>query len=111
MCIELVREKFDNLPYMTYRQARKIKEFITSNNLAKCLELGFYHGKSSAFIASILKEHGRGHLTTIDKVEAKNLNPNIGKILSELNISDWVTYYYEPRSYTWRLMKLLEEDQ
>ncbi len=110
MTIDLVREKFGHLPYMTYGQAKKLQEFLTERNLANYLELGFYHGKSSAFIASILKEHGRGHLTTIDKVEAKNLSPNIGEILSELNISDWVTYYYEPRSYTWRLMKMLEED-
>ena len=108
--IDLVREKFGHLPCMTYKQATKIEEFIKSKNLANCLELGFYHGKSSAFIACILRDLGRGHLTTIDLIEAKNLSPNIVDILSELNISDWVTYYYEPRSHTWRLMKLLEED-
>lgn len=70
MTIDLVREKFGHLPFMTYGQAKKLQGFLTGRNFANYLELGFYHGKSSAFIASILKEHDRGHLTTIDN-EAK----------------------------------------
>jgi hypothetical protein len=40
---------------------------------------------------------------------ARNKEPNIDKILANLELTDWVTVYYEPRSFTWRLMKFIEE--
>lgn len=107
--ISLVQEKFGHLPYMTEREARRLRDLIVQNDLRRCLELGFFHGKSSAFIAAILREMGGGHLVTIDLLSAEQRSPNISEILRALALEEFVTYFFEPRSYTWRLLKMLEE--
>ena len=79
------------------------------------LELGFAHGKSSVFFATILKENSnetdKGHLTTIDLRSAKNRKPNIEELLSAFDLNDYVTVYHERISYNWRLMKLIQENK
>lgn len=110
MTIEEVHRKYGSLPYMGIAQAKKLRDLITESDLSRCLELGFFHGKSSAFIASILKERQKGHLTTIDRTDARERRPNIDDVLSSLELENWVTVFYEARSYTWRLMKMLEHD-
>ena len=46
--LEEVRDRFGTLPYMTYRQACRLRDFLTEHSLGECLELGFFHGLSSA---------------------------------------------------------------
>ena len=108
--LNAVEEKFGHVPYMTLAQARKLNAFIGSENLENLLELGFFHGKSSAFLAATLKELGRGHLTTIDLEPVRDKSPNIEGMLGALGLAEWVTVHYEPRSFTWRLMRMLEAD-
>lgn len=50
-----------------------------------------------------------GHITTIDLEVAKKREPNIECLLTKLGLLEKVSIYYEPTSYTWRLMKFLEE--
>ena len=64
--LEQVHEYLGALPYMTVRQARKLTKFLERHQLRDCLELGFFHGVSSAYIADSLRTRGTGHLTTID---------------------------------------------
>jgi predicted O-methyltransferase YrrM len=106
--LERVRDHVGTLPYMTFAQAERLHGFLLENRLRDCLELGFFHGVSSAYIAEILKEHGSGHLVTIDLESAREREPNIEQILDSLGLQDLVTIHYEPHSYTWRLMKLIE---
>lgn len=106
---ERIREIVGPLPYMTLRQGELIHSFITQNKLKRCLELGFYHGVSSAYIAGALQDLGDGSLITIDLATAKNFDPNISTLLDRVNLRAYVNYYYEPTSYTWRLMRFLEE--
>ena len=108
--LSAVRQVVDNLPYMTMEMALKIDHLLTRYRLKNCLELGFYHGVSSAYIASILRKNGGGKLTTIDRINARELKPNIDKILAALNLQSYVEVYYEERSYSWRLMKMLERN-
>ncbi len=109
--LEQVHEYLGALPYMTVRQARKLTKFLERHQLRDCLELGFFHGVSSAYIADSLRTRGTGHLTTIDlEYGPLDSEPNIDKILADLQLTDWVTVHYEPRSFTWRLMKMIEED-
>jgi predicted O-methyltransferase YrrM len=49
--VERVHDRVAGLPYMTLSQATRLSEFISSNGIRECLELGFYHGVSSAYIA------------------------------------------------------------
>lgn len=109
--LERVRTYVGSLPYIRYQQAEKLEKLIKENNLRQCIELGFYHGVSSAYIAEILKDNGGGHLIAIDKAGARERVPNIDQVLGGLCLTDYVTVYYEPSSYTWRLMKLLEENE
>ena len=101
---------FPDLPYMTLEQASKLDGFIKEHRLTRCLELGFLHGKSSAFIAAILSEIGEGHLLTIDRRNALDRDPDINQVLETLDLAEWVTVSYEQRSYNWKLMRLLEDE-
>ncbi|KIN70358.1 hypothetical protein Z948_10 [Sulfitobacter donghicola DSW-25 = KCTC 12864 = JCM 14565] len=60
-----------HLPYMKRAQADRLRELIRNNNARRILELGFFHGKRSAYITAILEEQGVGHLTTIDLTSAR----------------------------------------
>lgn len=108
--LERVRDHVGSLPYMRWHQARKIAALLSEHDLRDCLELGFFHGVSSAYIAQILKDRGGGHLTTIDRSSARYRKPNIEQLLSDLDLTSFVTVYYEDISYTWRLMNLVENN-
>src|SRR5229473_1255739 len=103
-----IKDKLGDLPYMRLDQAEQLFSFLRSYDLKTCLELGFYHGVSSAYIAGALQELGTGSLTTIDLEWARQLKPNIYEILTNLGLEETVTTYFEPVSYNWRLMKFLE---
>lgn len=109
MNIEKIQSVVDDLPMMSYGQAQEITSFIQSKNLKNLLELGFFHGVSSCYFAGVLDEMKTGHLTTIDLKNAKTREPNIEDLLEKLGLSSYVTIYYEPTSYNWRLMKLIEQ--
>jgi predicted O-methyltransferase YrrM len=105
----VVHKYVKNLPYMELEEGERIFDFIVSRQLINCLELGFYHGVSSAYIAGALHEIGKGKLVTIDTIKARQLEPNIESLIKGLGLEEFVTYYFEPNSYTWRLMKLLRD--
>lgn len=104
-----IQSVVDGIPLMTYNQALQITSFIKSKNLNNILELGFAHGVSSCYITGILDEMKTGHLTTIDLEIAKKREPNIEYLIDKLGLSSYITIYYEPKSYIWRLMKLIEQ--
>lgn len=109
MNLEYASEILDGIFGMSYNQAKYLENFIKSNNLSELLELGFAHGVSSCYFASILDDMGKGHLTTIDLEKSKNRMPNIEQLLDKLSLSDYVSVYYEYESYNWRLMKFIEK--
>jgi len=106
---EQVFERLGTLPYMKLPQARIIYDLITGNRLCNCLELGFFHGVSTAYIAGAIQDLGEGGVTTIDLKNAANREPNIEWVLSVTSLRDLVRVYLEDRSFNWRLMRLLEE--
>lgn len=101
---------FHDLPYMKLEQAAVLDDFLKKHRLTRCLELGFFHGKSSAFMAAILSEIGEGHLVTVDRRNGLDRDPNIYQVLDALDLRSWVTVSFEQRSYNWKLMKMLEEE-
>ena len=105
-----VDRKFRHLKFMNLEQATLLDGFLKEHRLTRCLELGFFHGKSSAFIAATLSEIGEGHLVTIDRRNALEREPNINQVLEAMDLQDWVTVSYEQRSYNWRLKQMLEQD-
>ena len=109
MLPEAVFKTVGNLPYMQLREARIFYDLICSNNLRKGLELGFFHGVSSTYLAGAFQDVGGGHLTTIDLLTAKERNPNIEELLQQTGLAELVRVFYEPKSFNWRLLELLHE--
>jgi predicted O-methyltransferase YrrM len=101
---------FHDLRYMKLEQATVLDRFLKKHHLTRCLELGFLHGKSSAFIAATLRDIGEGHLVTVDRKNGLQRDPNIHQVLKALDLETWVTVSYEQRSYNWRLMRMLEDE-
>ena len=93
---------------MKHAQACGLRDFFVEEDIQECLELGFLHGKSSAYIGAIISERGRGHLTTLDREEARSYTPNILELLQVLNLEQWVTAVFATRSYSWELMRMIE---
>jgi predicted O-methyltransferase YrrM len=99
-----------DVPHMTPQQGRDITDFITKNELRNCLELGFAHGVSTAYTAHAVMSLGNGRVVTIDQEKAHQRDPNIFAVLARAQVPEGIVeVYFEPRSYTWRLMRFLEE--
>jgi predicted O-methyltransferase YrrM len=105
--IERVRETFGDLEYMRHPDAMFMRDFIIRHDAKDILEIGFFHGKSSAYFAAILEDLGRGHLVTIDRDTARQREPNIEHVLSTLDLRHRVTPIYSERSYTWEMGKMI----
>ena len=111
MSLIKVKQVLGSLPYMSLEKAQIMKDFIHKNKISNILELGFYHGVSTCYMAAALEERGQGSILTIDLHSAKQRQPNIEQLLEKCGYLDMVDYYYEPVSYNWRLMKLIEEEK
>lgn len=108
--LESVSEKYRHIPYMGFKKANFIREKINENDYSDLLELGFFHGKSSLLLASILEERKKGHLTTIDLHSAKERKPNIETLLNAEGLTHRVTPLYCTRSYNWELIQQIQSD-
>lgn len=104
-------EQFKNLKYMNEGRASYMRDFIQEHGIRDILEIGFFHGKSSAYFASILEDRGTGgHLTTIDLKNATERDPNIFQVLESLDLSHRVTPLLAHRSHTWEMAKLIQKN-
>lgn len=110
MNIDRIRERVRGVPHMSFSQAGVMRKLITENRFQSLLELGFRHGVSTCYMAGALDDLGSGKIVTIDLMSARNAEPNIERLLADLGLERFVTIFYEPTSYIWRLMKMLEED-
>lgn len=110
MDVKDVKKVVGNLLHMTVSQAETLTAHIQKYNCENILELGFNHGVSTCYIAAALQNMGKGTVITIDKESAKYHQPNIEDLLRQTGGLDRVTIYYESTSYTWRMMKFLEQD-
>ncbi len=106
---DTVTATFSELKYMQPAQAEFIREFVVTHEIRDILEIGFYHGKGSAYMAAILEDLGRGHLVTIDKETSRNREPDINSVLGSLGLAHRVTPIFSHRSYTWELGKMIRE--
>lgn len=105
-----VQNIIGNIPYMSIYQAQRITKFIQEQKINSILELGFYKGASTCYMAAALAKVDDASIVTIDLLSAKKHDPGINQLLGKLGYQDIVTVYYEPTSYLWRLMKFIEED-
>lgn len=110
MRIEEVGGVVDGLPHMTRDQAREVTGLILENQSRDILELGCLHGVSTCYMAAAIDELGGGGITTIDLEVVRDLEPNVETLLERAGLDHLATIHYEPTSYNWRLMKMLEAD-
>ncbi len=108
-CAE-IKKIVGDTPHMSFEQAQVITDFIQQNDIVDILELGFASGVSTCYMAAALQESGGGTITSIDIDAARKRKPNIAQMIDRCGTKSLVTYYFEPTSYIWRLMKFLEED-
>ncbi|MEY2830848.1 MAG: hypothetical protein RLZZ574_106, partial [Cyanobacteriota bacterium] len=106
-----VKQVVENLPYMSLKKAQVMQDFIHQHNISSILELGFYHGVSTCYMAAALEEAGGGSIVSIDLESAQKRQPNIEELLEKCGYLNTVEFYYEPVSYNWRMMKLIEEQE
>ncbi|MGL6339499.1 MAG: class I SAM-dependent methyltransferase [Waterburya sp.] len=106
-----VKQIVENLPYMSLKKAQVMQDFIRQHNISSILELGFYHGVSTCYMAAALEEVGGGSIVSIDLESAQKRQPNIEELLEKCGYLDTVEFYYEPVSYNWRMMKMIEEQE
>ena len=104
---ELVDSMFCDVRHMQTEQAKILRDMIISEGARDILEIGFYQGKSSAYIAAILEDIGEGSLATFDLESAKEHSPNIETILEKTGLSHRVTPFFCKRSHTWELQRLI----
>lgn len=88
-----------------------IYNFVREKKTTNCLELGFFHGISSCYIAAALDENKNGgRLITIDHSRIKNLKPSIFDIASTLGLQNYIEPIFSDISYNWELMKMIEDN-
>ncbi len=100
----------EHVPHMPPERGKLIYEFVKHAKPGHILELGFAHGTSSCYMAAALQENGSGDLLTIDHERAKERQPNIFSLLEQTGLSKFVKPSFCKRSYTWELMKLIEQN-
>ena len=105
--LEKVTQALQGIPYMRESRAAILREFMIRHDLTEVLEIGFFRGRSSTYIAAILEEMGRGHLVTIDRASARDRKPGIGDCLERTGLSHRVSYAFAERSYTWELARMV----
>jgi predicted O-methyltransferase YrrM len=103
-----VADALTGVPYMSPEQGRRVTDFIAAHDLRYCLELGFAHGIGTAYLAHAVCHRG-GKVTAIDLEAARLRQPDIYTTLRRARVDPAeVEIYFEPSSYTWRMMKFLE---
>ena len=106
-----ITEVVRGIPHMNPRNGERMFRFVLQQRFADCLELGFAHGVSSCYIAGALRQLRQGRLLSVDMEAAEARTPSIEQLVDRLQLRRYVDWIYEPRSYTWFLMRALEEGQ
>jgi len=107
-----VERVVEGVPYMKPPQAQIICNKILESGAKDILELGIMHGVSTCYMAETLEQSGRDwSITTLDMESALTNKPNVEELLDTLGLRERVNVRLDPRSYTWQLMKMLQEDQ
>jgi predicted O-methyltransferase YrrM len=105
-----VTRRFGDIKFMREDRAAFLRDFVVAHDLRDLLEVGFYQGKSSAYIGAILEDRGGpGHLLTIDRVGSRAGSPGIGDLLGALELTHRVTPVRAERSYTWELARMIRD--
>ncbi len=109
MQLEDVQSVVGDTPHMRIAQATTLTGHMQEFDVRDVLELGFCHGVSTCYMAAELQSRGGGHIVTIDLEVQRKDSPTVEGLLDRLGLRHLVDVHFEPTSYTWRLMRMLEE--
>ena len=109
MKFQEVADAVQGVPIMSAEQGRAIYTHVLESAPGEVLELGSAHGVSACYMAAALQENGRGHLTTLDRVNA-GYDPPPERLLASCGLTDFVSVVRrEDHSYNWFLKERVEE--
>jgi len=109
MEFEKINEFLEGIKWMDSKQGKKIYNFIIEKKIKNILELGFYKGKSTCYMAAALDELGSGSILTVDLSYVKELEPNIFDLLQKAKLNEFVEPIFSEEGYLWELKKLIEK--
>lgn len=104
--------------HMTPEKGRKVFDFIVDHKLGNILELGFAYGGSTCYLGGAVmtlknqdqNDHKTNYgVTSIDLEGSANLKPCAEELIGKLKYDRLVTLIRERTSYTWQLMKMLDQ--
>lgn len=108
MRFEEISEILKDIPNMGKNQGKILYDFIGKEKIKNILELGFFHGTSTCYMAAALSQNGGGKITSIDQLSAKKLVPNIFDLMNKTKFNRIINPIFAEKSYTWELMKIIE---
>jgi predicted O-methyltransferase YrrM len=112
MDFDRVRNRIAELRYPALtspEEGRRLYDFVLESDTTDILELGSAHGTSSCYMAAALEEKHAGRVLTIDRISARERDPNILTLLTHTGLGEYVQPVFANTSYTWELMKLIQE--
>jgi predicted O-methyltransferase YrrM len=106
---EEISRALAGIPHMAPDQGREIFDFVREHGLRNCLELGFAHGVGTAYLAAAVSAFEGGTVATVDLESARERRPDIYTTLTRAGVNAGIVQiFFEPTSYTWRMMKFLQ---
>ena len=87
----------------------ELHRFVREHRFSRCLELGFYQGVGSVYIASALESNGEGTLTSVDIPSALELSPPASELIERAGLAHRVSLEVDPDSYVWWLRRRMRE--
>lgn len=104
-----VTQLFSAVKRIDEERALILRELIRQSDARDILGIGFHQGKSSAYIAAILEDLGRGSLVAIEKRDPAAGKVNLAQLLSKTGLSHRVKAIQAHRSVTWELQKMIAD--
>jgi predicted O-methyltransferase YrrM len=96
-------------PLTSPATGRLLYELAAKDGIEQIAELGCAHGTSTAYLAAALEAKGAGLVRTFDREDAREREPNLFTVLQHVGVDARVRSTLSPSSYTWELMRILEE--
>ena len=108
MDLDDIARTVGSTPNMTLDQARRLEKLVEEHALRDFLELGFAHGVGTSYLASLAARRD-GRVVAIDRAEARERQPSAPETLAATNLAARVDMCFEPTTYNWRLMRMIED--
>lgn len=85
-------------------------DFVLEAKPERILEIGFFHGKSTHFMAAALDELGRGQITSIDLEEVRSCTPSILDLGKSSGLGKYINPIFSPVGSQWELRSLIRDN-